>query len=212
MSKKHLDPLDVTSRPLAAAGLKSYRSKCPFGWVMIGAKDDADALIQARRSHAKTELKDLQRWDGSGYVPLQAGKDRAMARDSYKTVGCSALMGVFLFKHGARIEGPGESGEPLQFCAGDRKWIPCPRGMVDVVAVVRQQMREVDSMGMRHSDLPEDWGVVANEAGEITHRAYGAGIWEIQYLGHSAGPLVDHPLTIEQAGIEPLRATQRQRG
>lgn len=150
--EKYVDPLDVTSRPLAAPGLNSYRCKQPFGWVMIGAKDDADALIEARRSYAAAKPEDLQQWDGNGYVPLQRGKDRAMAQDSYTTSGCSALMGSFLFKHGARIDGPGEAGAPLQFCVGDRKWVPCPRGMVDVIAVFRQQRLELDSMGMRLSD------------------------------------------------------------
>lgn len=53
---------------------------------------------------------------------------------------------------------------------------------------------------------------MANEAGEITHRASGAGIREVQYLGRSDGPLVDHPLTIVDAGIEPFSVAQRQRG
>lgn len=59
----------VTERPLAAAGLISYRAACPYGWVMIGAHDDADALIQARRSSPKVEPRDLQVWNGSVYVP-----------------------------------------------------------------------------------------------------------------------------------------------
>jgi len=39
-----------TDRPCAAHGLKSYRYKGPFGFVMIGAIDDDDALREAQRS------------------------------------------------------------------------------------------------------------------------------------------------------------------
>lgn len=61
----------VTDRPLAAAGLVSYRASCPYGWIMIGARDDADALVQARRSSSKVEARDLQVWNGTAYVPCE---------------------------------------------------------------------------------------------------------------------------------------------
>lgn len=66
---KFADPRDLTSKPLAAAGLLSYRCKCPFGWIMIGAVDDEDAMVQARRSNKQSRREDLQKWDGNGYVP-----------------------------------------------------------------------------------------------------------------------------------------------
>lgn len=37
-------------RPMAAPGLTSYRYRGRYGWVMIGAKDNADALREAARS------------------------------------------------------------------------------------------------------------------------------------------------------------------
>lgn len=34
----------TTNKPLSVNGLISYRCKTPFGWCMIGAKNDEDAL------------------------------------------------------------------------------------------------------------------------------------------------------------------------
>lgn len=60
-----------TDRPLAAKGLKSYRYKGHFGFVMIGAKDDADALVQAQRSvYGSVSLDNLEAWNGSAYVAV----------------------------------------------------------------------------------------------------------------------------------------------
>jgi hypothetical protein len=54
-------------RPCADPGLTSYRARGRYGWVMIGARDDADAMREARRS---TDAPfDLQVWNGSEYVP-----------------------------------------------------------------------------------------------------------------------------------------------
>lgn len=59
--------LDTHERPCAAPGLISYRARGNYGWIMIGAADDADAMREAMRStHAPTNL---QRWDGTAYVP-----------------------------------------------------------------------------------------------------------------------------------------------
>lgn len=58
-------------KPMAAPGLVSYRYNGRYGWVMIGAKDDADALREAARSitgPANPAL--LQRWNGSAYADL----------------------------------------------------------------------------------------------------------------------------------------------
>ena len=57
-------------RPCAAPGLISYRARSPFGWIMIGATDDADAWREARRSTANPT--DLQRWNGEQYAPMTA--------------------------------------------------------------------------------------------------------------------------------------------
>lgn len=61
--------MDLTSRPLAAAGLISYRYRGAYGWVMIGAKDRADALCQAGRSCSNVVPENLEVWDGAAYVP-----------------------------------------------------------------------------------------------------------------------------------------------
>ena len=63
--------MNLTDRPLAAPGLISYRCKNRFGWTMIGARDDADALKQARRTWSGSRVEDLERWDGKQYVKVQ---------------------------------------------------------------------------------------------------------------------------------------------
>lgn len=61
----------VTERPCASEGLISYRYRGRFGWVMIGAHDDEDALHEASRSSTDSvHLENLQVWDGSTYVPV----------------------------------------------------------------------------------------------------------------------------------------------
>lgn len=64
---------NICDKPLAAKGLVSYRYKSRFGWVMIGAKDDVDALNEAKRSVERpcvVSTENLQVWDGSAYVPV----------------------------------------------------------------------------------------------------------------------------------------------
>ena len=55
----------VHDRPCAAEGLTSYRARGRYGWIMIGAADDADAWREALRS--TDTPTDLQRWDGTEY-------------------------------------------------------------------------------------------------------------------------------------------------
>jgi hypothetical protein len=62
------DAHEMTNRPLAAAGLISYRYHGRYGWIMIGATDDADALRQAARSTDDAiELARLEVWSGGVY-------------------------------------------------------------------------------------------------------------------------------------------------
>lgn len=58
-------------KPLAAPGLVSYRYyNGAYGWVMIGARDNADALREAGRSiDGEPDASRLQRWDGARYMP-----------------------------------------------------------------------------------------------------------------------------------------------
>lgn len=55
------------NKPLAAPGLTSYRCRNRYGWTMIGARDDADALNEARRSDPAAKIEDLQIWNGAEY-------------------------------------------------------------------------------------------------------------------------------------------------
>ena len=62
----------MVTRPMAAAPLKSYRYHGRYGHIAIGAKDDADALVQAQRStHDPVTPDMLDRWDGEKYVAVQ---------------------------------------------------------------------------------------------------------------------------------------------
>lgn len=67
-----LPPEPFWNRPCAAPGLISYRYvNGPYGFVMIGAKDDADALSEAGRSVTGHVYPDrLERWNGESYAPV----------------------------------------------------------------------------------------------------------------------------------------------
>ena len=70
MSRKGDNMNDFWNRPCAVKGLTSYRYRNTFGWVMIGATDDANALNEANRS-IKPDIADiskLQVWNGQSYV------------------------------------------------------------------------------------------------------------------------------------------------
>ena len=58
--------------PMAGPGLQSYRYRGAYGWVMIGATNDADALREAQRSTpAQVTADRLQRWTGTKYQPTK---------------------------------------------------------------------------------------------------------------------------------------------
>lgn len=69
--------VSFSERPLAAPGLKSYRARGPFGWIMIGATDHADARKQAYRS--TDTVHELQEWNGQEYVSVSAPQARSAA-------------------------------------------------------------------------------------------------------------------------------------
>lgn len=62
------------ARPMAAAGLDSYRYWSPYGGIAIGATSTADALREAARSLSSGETPDiglLQRWNGEAWESVQ---------------------------------------------------------------------------------------------------------------------------------------------
>lgn len=64
----------IHDKPMAAEGLVSYRYRGRYGWVMIGAVDDKDALNEARRSiNGPVTIDRLEVWstEGGGYIPAQ---------------------------------------------------------------------------------------------------------------------------------------------
>jgi hypothetical protein len=67
-TRKYVKVIRVEDRPLAADGMISYRAKGRYGYIMIGAKDFADAMAQAKRS--TDNPIDLEVWDGEKYIPV----------------------------------------------------------------------------------------------------------------------------------------------
>lgn len=64
--------MNVTDKPLAAPGLKSYRYRGRYGFIMIGATDTPDALNEARRSTDEPVTVDrLEEWTGVEYQPVR---------------------------------------------------------------------------------------------------------------------------------------------
>jgi hypothetical protein len=56
-------------KPCAAHGLTSYRYKGRYGWIMIGAKDNANALKEAQRStRDEVKAENLQIWNQTQYT------------------------------------------------------------------------------------------------------------------------------------------------
>lgn len=64
-----------TNKPLAAHGLTSYRYRGAMGWIMIGASDTKEALMEAQRSlsysREKASVDHLQVWNGHEYVSVE---------------------------------------------------------------------------------------------------------------------------------------------
>ncbi len=55
-------------RPLAAAGLDSYRLRGEYGYIMIGALSPQDAMREARRTWPGAPAERLEKWDAGCYV------------------------------------------------------------------------------------------------------------------------------------------------
>jgi len=60
--------MNIHDKPLAAPGLTSYRCKGRYGWIMIGAKDNEDALNETRRSSDSVRPETLEVWNGERYT------------------------------------------------------------------------------------------------------------------------------------------------
>lgn len=64
--------LDTHNKPMAIKGLISYRYKGRYGFIMIGATDNADALNEAQRSCTeKVSIDKLEIWNGTQYERVQ---------------------------------------------------------------------------------------------------------------------------------------------
>lgn len=62
--------MKICDAPLAVPGLQSYRYRGRYGWIMIGAKSDEEALREAARSTVgEVSRGNLEVWRGK-YVPV----------------------------------------------------------------------------------------------------------------------------------------------
>ncbi|QMI49907.1 hypothetical protein [Burkholderia sp. MBR-1] len=66
--------LPTHERPCADFGLTSYRLRGPFGWIMIGARDHEDAMLEAARSTPAPRREALQIWNGTQYEDVDWGR------------------------------------------------------------------------------------------------------------------------------------------
>jgi hypothetical protein len=65
--------MTVHHKPLAAPPFDSYRYRGRYGFIMIGARDTAEALSEARRStDGPVTLDHLEKWDGTRYTAAGA--------------------------------------------------------------------------------------------------------------------------------------------
>lgn len=63
---------NLYDKQFAAHGLISYRYKGHYGFIMIGAKDDTDAINQAKRSSSyPVSIDKLEVWKGGKYQPVE---------------------------------------------------------------------------------------------------------------------------------------------
>jgi len=64
--------INLCDKPMASKGLTSYRYRGRYGWIMIGARDDNEALREAQRSTSdKVIIDNLQIWKGSQYETIR---------------------------------------------------------------------------------------------------------------------------------------------
>ncbi|MFP3637692.1 hypothetical protein [Paraburkholderia sp. SIMBA_054] len=121
--QKHMSTYDPTSKPLAAPGLISYRCKGPFGWVMIGATDLADAVREAGRSTVDVRLENMEVWDGSKYVSVleQMGKPKYKVGDVVNWVNDYGA--VWAARRIVALEDPDQWGHRYYLEPTDAPWM-----------------------------------------------------------------------------------------
>ena len=98
--KRKANP-DNSNKPMAAQGLISYRYKGRYGFIMIGARDDKDALSEAKRStRDAVSLENLEVWNGKKYEPVarktnpDKSKPRAYVKRASQTTGRPPVKGT----------------------------------------------------------------------------------------------------------------------
>jgi len=124
------------------------------------------------------------------------------AIDAYETASCSAILGVHLFKHGESCDRKNAPIGPALFLSlGDCEWIKCETGLGDLFSRLDVYLAEYG--WMRSSEFPDDWGIIANEQGQVLYRALTNGhVRPVTYLGHFSGPVSSTGLiTVQEMGL-----------
>jgi hypothetical protein len=75
--------LTIEDRPCAAQDLISYRYKGRYGWIMIGARNDSDALREAGRSTDRVSIDNLQIWDKAQSRYKEVGTELEIKTEPY---------------------------------------------------------------------------------------------------------------------------------
>ncbi len=137
-------------------------------------------------------------------IPLIPSDNMTSASDYYYANAgkCSALLGCYLFEEIRPTEAALANTEVFHLCVGDREWISVAGGLKAVIREVQREVELNDQSGIRNSELPEDWGVIANDAGQILARAStNGGVCCLRYLGVDGGPMESAPITVQRIGI-----------
>lgn len=123
----------------------------------------------------------------------------------YTITNGTAFLGVFLFSSGERITRTAPPGASLWFCSGNKQWRHCPNGLPDVLKMHETFKQDFDDEGLRIDDMPEDYGLIVNDMGEATHRAFlWGGVSAMTYLGRMGEDVVSTPATIELMNMGKL--------
>lgn len=177
----------------------------------LWAGDEAEQIRKMRELYdglaEKPEwitLEAIERYEAEMLSEIPAPAAGGSASDYYNANSsrCSALLGRYLFEDLRLVEADFASKETLHFCSGDRQWTAVEGGMEAMIREVRREVELNDLAGLRGSDLPEDWGVIANDAGQVLARAsHTGGVCKQRFLGVDGGPIESGPITVQRIGI-----------
>lgn len=166
----------------------------------LWAGDEAEQIKKMKELYEG--LPEKPQWITPEDIARYAEQFLASAYYEAHSSKCSALLGRYLFEDLQLTEEDFQSKEVLLLCTGDCQWTPVQGGMEAMLREVRREVELNDQAGILGRDLAEDWGVIANDAGQIIARAgSNGGVRKQRFLGVSGGPLETMPVTVQRVGI-----------